>query len=210
MTQAGFHEVQFPLAIAFGAVGGPERRTQIVQLASGLEHRNAVWAGSRRRFDVGGAIQTLDELHTIISFFEARRGPLHGFRFRDFTDDRSCPPQAEPAAGDQVLGTGDGVQQRFDLVKTYGDVQRRILKPVAGSVVVAVDGSPVSSGIETDTEQGAVVFETAPSPGQTVTAGFEFDCPVRFASDQLEASIDGVCEGRIARVELIELIGGAP
>ncbi len=36
-----FHEVRFPNDISRGARGGSERRTQIVELASGDEERNA-------------------------------------------------------------------------------------------------------------------------------------------------------------------------
>ncbi|MEO0816950.1 MAG: DUF2460 domain-containing protein [Pseudomonadota bacterium] len=206
MSLQDFQEVRFPLAIAFGAVGGPERRTQIVELASGGEQRNGVWAGSRRRFDVGGAIQTLDELHDVIAFFEARRGALHGFRFRDFTDDRSCSPDQEPTAFDQTIGNGDGTQTEFPLTKTYGGVVRRILKPVPGTILVGLDGNYFSTGWAVDTALGVVQFDVPPEAGVSVTAGFEFDCPVRFASDRIEASLEGVSTGRIAKVELIELV----
>ncbi len=47
-----FHNIRFPDNISRGARGGPERRTQIVTLASGDEERNASWANSRRRYDV--------------------------------------------------------------------------------------------------------------------------------------------------------------
>ncbi|MEL6956345.1 MAG: DUF2460 domain-containing protein [Pseudomonadota bacterium] len=207
MSLKEFHEVRFPLAVAFGAVGGPERRTEIVTLASGAEHRNAVWAGSRRRFDVGGAIQTLDELHDVLAFFEARRGPLHGFRFRDFTDDRSCSPDQSMSALDQVLGVGDGVRTSFQLIKRYGDVVRLILKPVFGTVTVALDGTTLAMGWSVDVATGLLEFDTPPAPDVEITAGFEFDCPVRFASDRIEASVEGVSSGRIAKVELIELLG---
>ena len=66
-----FHEVRFPLAIAFHSTGGPVRRTEIVTLGSGHEERNAVWAGSRRSFDVGSGVRTLDDLNSVIAFFEA-------------------------------------------------------------------------------------------------------------------------------------------
>ncbi|MEL6754430.1 MAG: DUF2460 domain-containing protein [Pseudomonadota bacterium] len=207
MSLKEFHEVRFPLAVAFGAVGGPERRTEIVTLASGAEHRNAVWAGSRRRFDVGGAIQTLDELHDVLAFFEARRGPLHGFRFRDFTDDRSCSPDQSASALDQVLGVGDGVRTAFQLIKRYGDVVRLILKPVSGTVTVALDGTTWATGWLVDVATGLLEFDTPPAPDVEITAGFEFDCPVRFASDRIEASVEGISSGRIAKVELIELLG---
>jgi uncharacterized protein (TIGR02217 family) len=35
-----FHEVRFPDAISRGARGGPERRTQVVELASGDAESN--------------------------------------------------------------------------------------------------------------------------------------------------------------------------
>lgn len=207
MPLAAFHEVRFPLALAFGAIGGPERRTEIVQLASGAEQRTARWSGSRRRWDVGSAVQTLEELQDLIAFFEARRGALYGFRFRDFTDDRSCNPESEPTPTDQSLGTGDGSQTAFQLVKYYGDWARTILKPIAGTVRVALDEVEQLSGFTVDTTTGIVTFETAPGEGVEVTAGFEFDCPARFDSDRLEASLEGFSAGRIVNAQLVELVG---
>jgi uncharacterized protein (TIGR02217 family) len=87
-----FHEIQFPTAIAFHSSGGPERKTEIVTLGSGFEERNAVWADSRRHYDVGYGVKTLDDLHSVIAFFEARLGRLYGFRFEDFADFKSCAP----------------------------------------------------------------------------------------------------------------------
>lgn len=202
-----FHEVRFPLALAFGAIGGPERRTEIVELASGQEVRNAVWSGARRRWDIGSAVQTLDELNLLIGFFEARRGPLHGFRFRDFADDRSGLPEQPVSATDQVLGEGDGATTAFQLTKRYGETVRPILKPVDGTVTVAVDGLAQASGYTVDPTVGIVEFDTPPPLGTTLTAGFEFDCPVRFDSDRIEASLEGFGAGRIVNAKLIELVG---
>ena len=79
-----FHEVRFPDNISRGARGGPERRTQIVELASGAEERNASWTNSRRRYDVAYGIRRADDLAAVVAFFEARNGRLHGFRFSSF------------------------------------------------------------------------------------------------------------------------------
>jgi hypothetical protein len=57
-----FHEVRFPDDISRGARGGPQRRTQVVELASGDEERNASWASSRRRYDVAYGIRRADDL----------------------------------------------------------------------------------------------------------------------------------------------------
>lgn len=207
MSLAGFHEVRFPMSLAFGAIGGPERRTEIVRLASGHEHRDSKWEGSRRRWEIGSAVQTLDQVHTLISFFEARRGPLYGFRFRDFMDDRSCPPEQAVSPMDQAIGIGDGETHIFQLVKAYGDVSRTILKPLEGSVRLAVDGLELSGGFALDTATGLVTLDTAPAEGAAVSAGFRFDCPVRFESDRIEASLEGFGAGRMVSVTLVELRG---
>jgi hypothetical protein len=107
-----FHEVRFPDAISRGARGGPERRTQIVELASGDEERNASWANSRRRYDVAYGIRRADDLAAVVAFFEARNGRLHGFRFKDWGDHKSCLPSGTPSPIDQPLGTGDGTTTR--------------------------------------------------------------------------------------------------
>src|SRR5689334_11828491 len=162
-----FHEIQFPTAIAFHSSGGPERKTEIVTLGSGFEERNAVWANSRRRYDVGYGVKTLDDLHVVIAFFEARLGRLYGFRFRDFADFKSCAPNQSASPLDDTIGTGDGVTTQFPLVKTYtsgpSSWVRTINKPVAGTVRVAVAGVEQTSGLTIDTTTGLVTFDSAPA-----------------------------------------------
>src|SRR5689334_1780280 len=98
---AGFHEVLFPLDVALRGSGGPTRLTEVVTLASGREERNQRWANSRRRYDAGYGVRTLDALHAVIAFFEERRGRLYGFRWRDRADWKSCAPSRPPAPSDQ-------------------------------------------------------------------------------------------------------------
>src|SRR5689334_2149186 len=156
-----FHEIQFPTAISFHSSGGPERKTEIVTLGSGFEERNAVWANSRRRYNAGYGVRSLDELHGAIAFFEARLGRLYGFRFKDWTDYKSCAPGASVTPLDQAMGTGDGHATAFQLVKTYASGpaswQRAIKKPVSGTVRVAIAGSETTS-FSLDTTSGMVTF----------------------------------------------------
>ncbi len=205
MSLSQFHEVNLPMPLALAASGGPERRVEVVPLAGGGEARNAVWAGSRRRWDVGSAVTDFTTLQSLIAFFEARGGRLHGFRFRDRLDDRSGPPGAAVTPLDQVIGAGDGETASFALVKAYGDWQRRIWKPVAGSVRVAVDGTEVAASVDIVT--GIVTLAEAPAEGAAVTAGFVFDCPVRFDTDRLDVNLEAFGAGRVIRVPLVELIG---
>lgn len=205
-----FHDISFPLAIAFHSTGGPVRRTEIVALGSGHEERNAVWAASRRRFDVGSGVKSLDDLHAVIAFFEARMGRLYGFRFKDFSDWKSCAPGGAIAAADQPLGSGDGAATAFALTKTYvsgaGSWTRAIAKPVAGSVRVAVNGAEVTTGWSCDASSGLVTFAVPPAAGAVLTAGFAFDCPVRFDSDQLAINLASFAAGEIPSIPLIEIL----
>ena len=154
----------FPLDIALKSAGGPERRTEIVALGSGREERNARWAHSRRRYDAGYGVKTLDALSAVVAFFEERRGRLYGFRWRDRLDHSSAAPGAAITPLDQAIGTGDGATATFQLAKTYGAAYapyaRPIAKPVAGSVRVAVGGTELTAGtaFTCDTTTGIVTF----------------------------------------------------
>jgi uncharacterized protein (TIGR02217 family) len=205
----GFHEIVFPAALSFGSMGGPERRTDIVTLGSGAEERNTPWSGSRRRYDAGLGLTTLDELHGVIAFFEARRGRLHGFRWRDALDFRSCPPMQAVSPFDQVIGTGDGVTSSFQLVKTYGDAagswSRRIAKPVAGSVRMGVDGVETTA-FDVDMTTGVVTLDAPPGHGAEVTAGFAFDVPVRFDTDRLAISLAAFHAGEAPSIPIVEIL----
>ena len=142
---ASFHDVLFPLSVSFGATGGLERRNEIVLMTSGRERRNARFSQSRRRYDAGTGVRSIEDLYDVLAFFEARRGSLHAFRFRDPFDMKSCRPGETVTAFDQQIGVGDGCKARFLLAKIYGvgaDAYRRdILKPVAATVRVAVNNS---------------------------------------------------------------------
>ena len=204
-----FHEVRFPDDISRGARGGPERRTQIVELASGDEERNASWANSRRHYDAAYGIRRADDLAAVVAFFEARNGRLHGFRWKDWADWKSCLPSGTPAATDQTIGTGDGATTDFQLVKVYASGSqswtRTITKPVDGTVKVAIDGTEATSGWSVDTTTGIVSFTTAPASGAAITAGFEFDVPVRFDTDTLDVTLDIERLGSITSIPLIEV-----
>jgi uncharacterized protein (TIGR02217 family) len=206
-----FHEVRFPTALSFGSVGGPERRTDVVTLASGFEERNTPWAHSRRRYDAGIGLRSMDDIDTLIAFFEARRGQMYGFRWKDWADFKSCKPSAEVSATDQMIGTGDGAATEFGLVKSYvsGDAvyTRPVTKPVAGRVSVAVDGVVLDEGADftVDPSTGGIVFMVAPQAGASVTAGFEFDVPVRFDTDRIHTSAATFQAGEVPDVPVVEL-----
>ncbi|QYZ70887.1 DUF2460 domain-containing protein [Neotabrizicola shimadae] len=206
-----FHEVRFPANLSFGSQGGPERRTDIVTLASGHEERNTPWAHSRRRYDAGVGLRSLEDLEALIAFFEARQGQLYGFRWKDWSDFKSCPASRTVSAEDQVLGVGDAATDRFALMKRYASGEqayvRPVAKPVAGSVRVAVAGLPQMEGSDfmVDTVTGLVTFFEAPARGARVTAGFEFDVPVRFDTDRIQVSLASFQAGDVPSVPVVEV-----
>lgn len=208
-----FHEVTFPLDIALGARGGPERRTEIVTTGSGREERNARWAHARRRWNAGYGVKSLDALSDVVAFFEERRGRLYGFRWRDRLDHSSAVLGATPAPTDQLLGEGDGETVSFALRKTYGGLHapyaRPIAKPAAGSIRVAVNGEEKEEGVhfDSDSATGLVVFRSGhiPAEGASVTAGFLFDVPVRFDTDFLEVDLAAFAAGEIPSIPVVEI-----
>lgn len=208
-----FHEVLFPIDVALGAAGGPERVTEIVTTATGREERNTRRADSRRRWDAGYGVKSLSALHAVLAFFEERRGRLYGFRWRDPMDPSSGPPGSPVTAFDQVLGTGDGTRRVFPLVKTYGALHapyaRVISKPEAGSVKVAVGGAELVEGADfsCDPTSGLLTLAAGrtPGPGVTVTAGFRFHVPVRFDTDYLEINLSHFAAGDIPRIPIVEI-----
>jgi len=207
-----FHDVLFPLDIALDAEGGPERRTEIITLVSGHEERNSPWANARRRYNAGYGIKSLKDIDRLLAFFEARRGRLYAFRFRDPFDHKSCAVTQTPQADDQIIGTGDGAQTDFSLIKSYGDgagvTQRPITRPVSGTIDIAVDDQPVTQpdAVTVDSETGLVQFSAPPAPGAVISAGYIFDTPVRFDTDQLQISLAAFEAGTIPNIPLIEVL----
>lgn len=206
-----FHEIRFPANLSFGSAGGPERRTEIVTLANGFEERNTPWAHSRRRYDAGVGLRSLNDVETLIAFFEARAGQLHGFRWKDWSDYKSCPPLSTPSHEDQLVGIGDGETTVFQLQKTYvsglQSYTRPIRKPVLGSVVVAIAADVKIEGLEftVNPETGEVSFALPPDLGTRITAGFEFDVPVRFDTDSIQTSVASFQAGDVPAVPVVEI-----
>ncbi len=198
-----FDDVPYPLALGPDAAAAPEFSTSVAMTASGHERRNALWSDARMRYDVGPGIRSEEELGTLLAFFRARYGPARGFRLRDPFDFSSNAMTGNPSATDQVLGTGDGARVRFRLIKSYGEQARPITRPDLASIMIAVDGTVTGDwSFETG---GWIVFDAAPAESATVTAGFLFDVPVRFAEDRLDISGLSFAAGEAPSVPLVEV-----
>lgn len=206
-----FDEVQFPTTIGFDSTGGPQRQSQIVITGSGSEARNARWTNSRRNFEIKHGPHSDNDINTIIGFFEACNAQLIGFRLKFWLDYKSCPPSNTPTALDQTLAVGADTPSVFPLTKTYTNGARsyvkRIYKPVANTVLAAVNGVVKTPGVDftVDTVHGLILFTSPPAGGAVVTAGFQFDHAVRFNTDQLLIDMSHPGAATITSLPCIEL-----
>lgn len=201
---------RFPDCISEGSTGGPVWATAVVASASGYEHRSSRWKDAKHHYNAAFGVRSMADMYDLKEFFLAMRGPAYGFRFKDFGDYSTAPGfGGAPSAIDQPLGTGDGVEVVFQLSKVYEQgfaYTRPITKPVAGTVRVAVDGATMAEGVDftVDTTTGIVTFTSPPVLDTVLTAGFEFDVPCRFFSDQLDTQYSNYQNGS-ANVPVMEI-----
>ena len=215
-----FAEIQFPDNIAYGSSGGPGFNTNVIVTDSGAEERVARWSEARHRYNVAYGIRTLDQLNIVKDFYIKRQGIAIGFRYKDWQEFTSATNGRDAHTNADVnIGTGDGSQTTFQLIKKYTDAvvtrTRTITKPVSGKVLIAVDGVSKSEGgdFTVNTTTGVVLFTTIPPNTHAVTAGFEFDVPVRFGEEVdslLSINYESFKQGGIADIPLIELINEEP
>lgn len=210
----GFHNVQFPTDISYGSAGGPGYMTEIIEVDGGAEELVARWSLPRRVYDVAYGIKSRTQLAALQTFFVARLGAANGFRYKDWLDFSTAEDgQSAPTNLDAVIGTGDGSTDTFQLVKRYTSGSetrtRALTKIVTGTTLVAVAGVAQLSGWTVNEQTGIITFTTAPASG-SITAGCEFDVPVRFHGDTdrlLSMSIDDYGNGTARQVNLIEIVG---
>ena len=185
-------DVRLPVDIEQGAVGGPTWNTEITGIGSGAEQRRAVWSHPRQQWDVGYGVQSREDFQAVLGFFYARRGRLRGFRFRDWSDYQ---------ADGELFGTGDGAATEFQLVRRYGGFVRRITHPVDPIVLSLATGATIDYGT------GVVTYADAPADGVALRWTGEFDVPVRFDVDALNANVthyDAISAPSIPIVEIFE------
>jgi uncharacterized protein (TIGR02217 family) len=190
-----FLNLSFPDAVARGATGGPGFLTDIVALGSGAEQRNIRWGQARAKYNISTGIRNRTQMAAVIALFRNVMGRAYSFRFKDWTDFDATDMQMV-----EVTSTVWQIVKRY----TVGESQyvRPITKPVSGSVIVKVSGSPVTPD-EIDYLTGLVTFGTA--PGSAPTASFQFDVPVRFDIDQLPVQANAYDQQVVSQIDLVEV-----
>jgi uncharacterized protein (TIGR02217 family) len=201
---ADFHDVAFLPRLPFGINVASRRHIDVVALSSGHEIRNSRTAETMRQYTIPVGTRPMVEIRAILTFFEARGGPLHAFRFRDPVEPSTGPDGGVPDASDVHLGTGDGALTQFQLTTASGRVIR---KPEPSSVVMALDGSVIDPGsVSVDAATGIVTLSAAPAPGVALTGGCLFDVPVRFENQSLQITRADPDAGALDDLVLTEVI----
>lgn len=176
MSNAVFPELK---GLGWNREKSPTWSTQVTKAVSGKEKRAALWSYPKWAFkltynileDVAG--ETGTDLKSIIGFYNSRMGQADDFLFNDTTDN---------TVTDQVIGTGDGVTNKFTLVRNMGGWIEPI-KDLQGSPAIYFDGVLQEGNYYM--EDGKVVFSPPPTIGVVITASFKFYFRVRFADDSI-------------------------
>lgn len=182
-----FHDVTLPDEFQYGSQAGAGFSTIVQQTASGHEIRVARQAQAVHRLSLRSELQSASQAKTLKAFALARRGSLHSFKIKDWSDYTSnADGESAATALDQVIGSGTGTATTFQLVKRYevsgpNPYIRTITLPIAGTVIAAIDG--ITTTAFTVSGTGQIVFSSAPANGTVITAGFQFHVPVRFTLD---------------------------
>ncbi len=187
--------------------GGARFATEIKMGRSGHEFRNRRWAEPLREFSMSFSSRSMDAVLDMLEFAYRTAGAWLGFRMKDWVDFKSCPPRQTPIATNQALGTGDGSEYYFKMNKSYGaQYTRRIYKPIASTIMVAVNGTTLAqSEWFVDDVNGVIVFKDAPANNAVLTWGGEFDVPVRFEEDILETLTHYHALGQSGNIGLREI-----
>ena len=182
---AFYESPRFPERISYGATGGPEFITTVVRTISGREQRDSRWAYPRQRWDVSQGVRTQAQFAELRAFFLAMRGRLHGWRFKDWSDFEATHSE----------GFVTGITSTtFQLIKRYTSgaqtLDRKITKPLAAGFVLKDVSTTLTltTDYTIDATTGIVTTTTTRTAANLNWSG-QFDVPMRFDTDQLQASM---------------------
>ena len=194
-----FSGARFPVEISYGSTGGPQYSTTVSAVGGNInEQRNINWSQARCVYNVFHGVKTQEQLDELISFFRAHKGRAIGFRYKDWCD-YSVQNQV-------ICSNTKDTDNTFQLIKSYrvGDMieNRIIYTPVQNTVRITINGKQTND-YAINYNKGKIRFNHNLDNGSIIEASFEFDVPVRFDLDVLEAKIDNFntysCDGIILK-----------
>ena len=195
-----FAEILLPIEISRRSSGGPMWETTVTRLDSGREKRNQPWSQELGQWDIGGYLKTIDHVHDLLAFFNARQGMTDGFLFLDPFDH---------AIVSQNIGTGTGALTTFQLIKTYTSgtsYNKTLYKPKLGGMAIYKAGvlQVETTDYTLNYATGLVTFTVAPAAAAAITATGTFYKPIRFDVKHLSISYADLRQGTV-RVPIVEL-----
>lgn len=181
----------------YPCVSTPVWGNVISRVSSGAENVRQIWSQPLHSFSLPVATRKHETIEALKSMWFITAGNAKTFPFRDPMDFASVAleaPNQIPVISnmDQFIGTGDGVNRDFQLVKRYevgAEIFDRIIYlPVVDSILVSINGT--NSTAYTATRYGGIItFDTPPDDGDVIRAGFLFDVEVRFADNDTYAGV---------------------
>lgn len=181
-----FFDSRLPERFSFGARGGPMFSTEVVRTVGGQRFANKNWIFPLHRYDVSHGVKNTEDFEVIRAFFYNVAGQFDGFRFKDWADYQ--------ANGQPLTAISEGVTYQMARAYVRGSrtFNRAIYKPVVGTATIVRDRSGTLSTPATsiDYSTGIVTISNSHITGDVYTWSGEFDVPVAFTSDMLEAVIE--------------------
>jgi len=213
-----YDDINFPTDISFNSPGGPAFLTAIAKVPSGHHQADIRRDTPLCQWDVGYGARTIGKIYDLYKLFMVVRGQGHMFLFKYWLDYTSQDGAQDPTGVtelDQVIATATAGQTQFQLIKTYSvgsaSLVKTIHKPKAGTLKVAVDGTPELSGWTMDAATGIITRSSGLTGGEVVTAGYEYYHPVRFSSDDFDPSFIAWQAGEASvQVEEVRISASTP
>jgi uncharacterized protein (TIGR02217 family) len=186
MTIQTDDSVTFPACPTYGFSVDPSILVKIVSREGGFEKLNRKWQHPRRRFDgvpVGDRPQA--DVEEILYFWLAVGGMSTYFRFKDWTDYKSCVLDDEPTMLDQPFSFESGSPGGYRLIKRYQigpyTYERPIYRPIGSTIRVAnQSGNEQVESRWILQESTGLLQPLGTFVGQPTSWGGEFDVQVRF------------------------------
>lgn len=183
-----FLEERFSDRISFGARGGPAWKTTRVVTESGRRWVDRAWDYPLHRYQVAQAVKTNADFEEVRAFFYVVAGAFEGFRFKDWSD-------YECTLGNSRLVLADGSPTMWQLARVYTVGAREFVRPIykpcaspAPQVYRTRAGATTLASATVDTTTGLVSI-SGHIDGDAYRWVGEFDVPVGFVDDDLEAVI---------------------
>lgn len=181
----GYLDYVFDVCPGYGFEGGPTFSTQIVDLQSGREKRNAMWAKAKHRYSAPFVNISKDAYKEIKKLHLVCRGKLNAFKMIDPLDDEAI---------NEVIGVGNGVLKEFQLQKVSAidgiSYVRNIFAIVDSNDLDVYKNTAIATGYILDKDRGTIVFDVAPASGVVIKWSGKFAVWVRFDQDELPFTLD--------------------